>query len=432
LARRAIVVANSVAEEGVLKGTPKTQARRAAEQISRVLSLPSEFSFEVTELVDAGQQRVRNAVSNAARACRGNQDLLLFFYFGHGRRTLEGLSFIHPSGGSSRELLDFRTLFHLIRAENPRNVLFVLDCCYAGAAAMQLTLPEAGFCVLACTSPSTRAFWEKRGEAPIGYFTGAFLDAFADPGAAVSLTDDSITTDSLFQFLVRKTRELSQNAQVPYAIGRLNIEIARFQEEPILNTGFTEDVSPKSAYSKIFAVVDVLSRRNRPYDDLESLYRTVIAKHQRAFLTNYIDDRGSISQQPASWTVLRTYIPFLRSLKIVDDEELRLTPRGADLINGPRERYNQKLLLLLDRWFGSLGLDRDSLRAAIVRVVARRWMPTRHNVLAEINLIARQVPSERTLSLGLDMYGYIGVFGMLRRRDQVYFPWSKTPRRRGR
>ena len=111
----------------------------------------------------------------------------------------------------------------------------------------------------------------------------------------------------------------------------------------------------------------------------------------------------------------------LKTINVVDGDDIRLTHRGEELNETPDQDYNLKLLTLIDAYLGRYGLSRDELKSGMQRVLQRRWLPTRANVLS--TLIKRPV-NESHIILVLDLLGHIGVIGTLKRKEQVYFPWG--------
>jgi len=168
--------------------------------------LPSPFQFETHQLLDERPSRINRELDRAATQCRSAESLLLIYYFGHARRVPDGLAFVHRGPSKqTRESLTFQSMFYRVRAGDPSSALFVLDCCYAGAAGKHVAeLPQNRYCLIACTTASTRALWENRGDTPIGVFTSTLLDGFFNPAAAVSNVDDRITAESLFSFVRTK------------------------------------------------------------------------------------------------------------------------------------------------------------------------------------------------------------------------------------
>ncbi len=314
-----------------------------------------------------------------------------------------------------------------VKSNNPRHVIFVIDCCYAGAAAEKIenTLTRT-YNLMACTTPSTRARYEGSSANPIGTFSKAFLDGLYSPKAA-SVTDDSISVKSLFDLAAEETKSLTDNNQKPYMFGDGQIKISTYVEKPYIRPGVSEEVSPKSAYTKILAVATTIGSRS--FKSLRELYLRVTAQYREVFLTPFKRSDGSITQQLAKWTVLRKYVRFLREIGVVDDQSLSLTTRGRHMIQDLKNGYNYRLLAQIDDFLSRNGSSRDELRTAMQRILRRRGLPTRQNVILELSFTKGYRIDQTTLGILLDMCGYIGVFGMPKRRDQVYFPWSEAARR---
>ena len=432
MARVALLIANSTSSQPSLRSPRSQRVLRSVQQLRTLLTeLPTGFAFEASYEADSSPERIEREAKKAARKCSGPNGLLVVYYFGHGRREVDDLALVHPGRKrGERTYLPFKTLFYNVMAGNPKNVLFLLDSCYAGTTekAMDL-LPEPAkkhCCMMACTSASTRAFWDGDEENPIGFFTLALLDGLIQ--GTVSATDDSITAASLFKFVRNQTRRYTKNAQDPYMFGNIELQISKYSHRPTITRGVSQDVSGKSAYSKLIAIVKTLDRGTQ--EDLSQLYQRILMRHREAFLTNFIDGHGRIVQRPAKWIVLRRYIAFLRAIDAVDRDELRLTPRGSDLLKQMDTMYNLRLQQLLVRYLNrQKGLTVDLLRNTMQRVMERRWLPTRENVLNELFLEKGYDFNEHHLGLVLDLLGCIRVIGTLRKRQQVYFPWSGGPQR---
>lgn len=135
-------------------------------------------------------------------------------------------------------------------------------------------------------------------------------------------------------------------------------------------------------------------------------------------------------QRPAKWEVLRRYVSFLRAIRVMESEDLRLTYRGQKLLASMETLYNAKLQVLLIEYLHSQkGLTVEELRATMQRVMERRWLPTRENVLNDLFLQRGHDFNEAHIGLVLDLLGCIGVIGTLRKREQIYFPWNeRAPR----
>lgn len=428
MTRLAVVIANSVASQPTQRGMRPSRVRRTAKEVDTLLSrLPRRYAFTVKRIVDAEPAEVRRKVSSAARRCTGQGSLLLVYYFGHARREADALAFVHPStvkGG--RSSLAFASLFHTIMAEAPAKVLFLLDCCYAGAAEREFDFNTGRkhHCLMACTTPSTRAFFEQGLESPIGSFTRAVIEGLSSPRATTQ-NGNEITVDTLFAFAKTETERRTAGKQRPYMQGTLGETLSIYLPRPIIIPGITAGLSPKCGYSKVMATVVTIGKRR--HTDIQSLYRSVTTKYRDEFLTNSRDESGR--PKLANWTALRRYVSFLRAVGVIDKDELMLTTRGLDLIDNPESHYNARLRVFLTRYLESQnGLTIQELRDAMQRVIQRRWIPTREHVLQDLPPTKSNYINEGHMALVLDLLGCIGEIGTLRKREQVYFPWIAPAR----
>jgi hypothetical protein len=350
----------------------------------------------------------------------------LVYYFGHARREGDDLAFVHPGAGKDRRAyLSFESLFHTVMAGMPKAVLFLLDCCYAGAAKKQFELltDRSKHCLIACTTPSTRAFFEEGLESPIGSFSRAIIDGLSSPRGTVSHGNE-ITVESLFQFVRSETERRTGNKQEPYMQGNLTETLSIYLPRPEIIPGITGEISPKCGYSKLLATVLTIGKRR--FDNTRILYQAITGKHREEFLTNSRDQGGR--PKLANWAALRRYVAFLRAIHIVDEDELMLTVRGLRLIEEPETNYNVRLLKLLTEYLERQnGLTIQELRDAMQRVLHRRWIPTRENVLQDLPPAKGNYLSESHMGLVLDLLGCIGEIGTMRKREQVYFPWIESP-----
>ena len=161
--------------------------------------------------------------------------------------------------------------------------MILARCCASLIAAMpgslkQFTTPrDVNFCLIACTTASTRARFEGGIELPIGVFTRALLDGLIT--ATESATSDLITADSLFKFARAQTVRQTSGLQQPYVTGKLDEEISKYSAKPVIVTGIS--TAPEaSAYHKLLAIATVIG--NRTFTDLRDLYGllpTVTAMH---------------------------------------------------------------------------------------------------------------------------------------------------------
>jgi len=426
--RQAVVIANSVTSQRTQKGFKRGLIHQTAEQIGRVLEgLPAKYAFDVLTAVDENARRLRQKVSRAAGKAAGSGTLLLVYYFGHARLQGDDLAFVHPSAGRDRkDYLEFQALLHTIAAERAEKVLLILDCCYAGAGAYTLDLHRFKYCLMACPTASTRAWYDEDTERPMGVFTRSVLAGFSDPEGAESVTDDSITAASLFAYAKQATTEHTADLQIPYMSGDLDEALSNFSSVPVINPGVSPEAPVKSGYRKLLAILMTIGKRK--LDTINDLYQLVLRSHREVFLTPFKEPDGRITERPAQPIVLQRYISFLRAVGAIDDKELMLTVSGMDLTADNRKRYNEKLLRLLDKYLSQYDLTRERVRSSMQSILHRRWLTTKKNVLTDLALTSSHSLNQAKLGMLLDLLGHIGVIGMPRRREQVYFPWSEESR----
>jgi hypothetical protein len=428
--RIAVLIANSLSFQHTQRGVKRPAVTRTVEQIAGLLAkLPDGNAFRTIPLIDSKPDVVRRAVDKAAQSCAHSRALLLLYYFGHGLRLRDDegedfLAFLHPTKGSASSYLQLPKLLYTIKAHSPRKVLCILDCCYAGLAAKKFQLPgDVDFCMMACTTASTRARWEENVDHPIGVFTRVLMDGLVR--GTESPTSDLITADSLFRFASKQTRSLTSDLQQPYMTGKLEEAISKYSAEPVIVTGVSE-APETSAYSKLLAIATVIGKRR--FGDLQKLYRAVTHRYRESFLTPIRRDDGSIVKQLAKSTVLRRYISFFRSIGVIDEDDLMLTASGLRLIEKTSQSYNETLLDLIDGYLGRAGVPRNQIREAMQDILNRRSLPTRNNVLSDLSSTKGYSLNLRNLAIVLDLLGYIGVIGMPKPREQVYFPWTQQDR----
>jgi hypothetical protein len=243
------------------------------------------------------------------------------------------------------------------------------------------------------------------------------------PAATASQAKD-ITADSLFKFAREETKRRTGDKQLAYMSGELKETLSVYSPRPQIVPGITDETSPKCRYSNLLATALTVGRRR--FENTRILYEAVKIKHRDEFMTNSRDKEGR--PKLANWTALRRYVAFLRAIRAVDEDELMLTARGLQLVENPWKNYNIRLLKLIREYLDRQnGLTIEELRTAMQRVLHRRWIPTKENVLQDLSPKKGNYLNESHTGLVLDLLGCIGEIGTLRKREQVYFPWIEPP-----
>jgi hypothetical protein len=402
--------------------------RRTVKRIKAVLeSLPPDYRFQVSVAIDKTPQEVRRVAGEAAEAAKKSNSLLLYYYFGHGALSADQeLQFVHP-GPRDREMEPFplAEVASALHGAGARKVLMILDCCYAGALPKEFGAQLHGErCLLASTTPTAKAYVHySNTEPPIGTFTRTIFDGFLAKEACVNATDNNISAQSLFDYAKRETAEITQGVQTPYMHGQLTESLAEYQPVPEIIPGLNKLASVKSGYYKIYIIGRALASRSA-FPSTAALYKDVLRRHRKSFLTPYKNDNGVIEYRPAHPSVLARYLRFLRALGVVEREELRLSKYGRRVVSRWTTEYDESILEALDAYLARHELTRDRLQDILRGILSSRGLPTPSEI---VDYLAPGGPRPgprmpgSDLRLVLDLLGYAGAVRVA--IEKVYFPW---------
>lgn len=428
MSREAILVANSITYiRDTQKSLPSNLLKRVINQFADILAhLPQKYAFHTSQAIDQSPVVVRNIVERAAQRAQSTKSLLLFYYLGHGFLSEDNeLCFVHPGGKRGQyETLTFAAVQASLRDITPvRKTLFVLDCCFAGAAARKFNLAFTGgeHCLLASTTGTTRAYLHyRKTDPPIGTFTRTLFDGFFKSEACVSATNNHITADSLFLYAEGETLQLTDNVQRPYRYGHVAEPLSEYVPVPQIKRGISQGLNEKTGYSKLVSICTTLARRSN-WNDVNQLYEMVLKHHESAFLTGYKDADGRIEYRPSHARVVLRYIGLLRELSFVERDVLRLTRFGRSALTKDATTYNEKLLSAIDQFLSRRNLNRENLNDALMRVLNRRRLPSLSEIYTDLSLAGNRL-ARRELGLILDLLSCIGA--LRGSREPIYFPWQ--------
>lgn len=432
MTRQALLVANSVTYLDTQKNVPGGLVRRTVSRLETLLrGLPDPYMFQVDTAIDDRPTEVRRKALKAAERAAESDSLLLYYYFGHGALSGEfHLEFVHPGArprGTERLPLD--SVLDLIAGAGAKKTLMILDCCYSGAFPREFSPTlHPNKCLLASTVPTARArVHYQNDEPPIGAFTQAIFNGFSSDRACVSATDNQLTTDSLFRYAKAETGRLTKDLQAPYARGRLAEVLCEYIAVPETLNGLTRDANIKTGYFKVRAIGEVLAS-GRGFSNAKALYNEILRGANRdAFKTGYKKPNGDTEYRPAQPSVVLRYLRFMRSLGLIEREDLRLSRRGRQCVKRWKTEYNESMLEVLDGYLERHSVSRPRLEEVLRAILSRRGLPSAGEVVDYFALVGHRMPGSE-LRLALDFLGYIGAIRMA--REPVYFPWDwGRPRR---
>lgn len=190
LARTALVIGNGSYREGPLKN-PVNDAK----DVTRALT---NLGFEVTELADASQKGMKQAIRDFGRRLEQRKGAALFYYSGHGVQA-NGRNYLIPVDAQidSEQAVDIEAvtadsvLAVMDAAQTQINFVF-LDACRNNPFARSFRSPTQGLAYMDAPSGTLIAYatapgrTASDGTARNGTYTEALLNHIADPSLSVS------------------------------------------------------------------------------------------------------------------------------------------------------------------------------------------------------------------------------------------------------
>jgi hypothetical protein len=181
---------------------PLVGPAKDANQVAKVLSDPETCRFTVRTLLDHGLLEVRREI---ARACReaGETDTLLLYFSGTGLKWEDGGLYLLVKD-SEKEFLDATALdaefiLSQLRSSKCRNIILLVDTCYAGAFFNNNRgIPDGLYAITSCSADQTCS------DTPEG---GAFSLALCAGLRGISADSDGdglVSIDELHEFIKRR------------------------------------------------------------------------------------------------------------------------------------------------------------------------------------------------------------------------------------
>jgi hypothetical protein len=424
MTRYALLIGNTVTYSDLSKSISRPTLERTLSRLSTLLTgLNAPYSFQTAICLDERAATVKRTLERLCERASQADGLLLVYYFGHGDLSADlKLQLLQRASRSETEPLGLEQLETRVRESTVAKSLFVLDCCYSGAA--ERTFPSklvGNHCRIASTVPAQKAYvLSATMDAPIGAFTAALLDSFTDTAACISPSNNNITVDSLFRYLKNRLSTTPEGrVQTPVMTGNLAETLFEYTAAPRVVPGYTTLANEKSAYAKIISVCRALSGRS--FSNSAGLHRFLVKEHPQSFRTLFKKPDGTFHYLPVSEEVVARYLRFMERFGlVVRGDDIKLTKVGASLAREWEEKANVLLLGCVDTYLARHRVSRDDLLATTRRIIVNRRIPTGQEVSDLLLLDGRHIP-RTDVSVLLDLLGYAGVLRVADRR--AYFPW---------
>jgi hypothetical protein len=415
--REAILLGNTAKTDDPRTSVTRQQAQKHITDIAGTLAQLGEHSFHSTAIIDQPADdaisQLRNAVRKAANRLSADQDegsCLLFYYFGHGVQRDRDLYFKCRDSVTSQlpTMIGFTQTAELVFGFGISRAIFVVDCCYAGAAVYRIhsTIgPGHSFGILASTIPAQRAEVQP-GDVPFGAFSLFLFGGLRDSEGTDS-PSQNVTVSSLHRYVTERL-EAQGFDQEPYKIdGGLNdFVLSEAESAVVVSPRYNAKAPRKSLYSKLWWIANAVH-------DLAPVSRKVLygrVKKDRPveFLTPFKTTDGTIYEPVTEQTFLN-YVSGLLTLGVISqDDPMKLTQVGRALVATGGARFNMLIIDLIDKEFKRWNLSNRNLEM-IVRLKAKtRGIPTAAELYLDARRLYKITMKPEWFAALLDLLGHAG------------------------
>jgi hypothetical protein len=428
MTRRAILVTNRAATSDPSLSVTSSEVTKNTSRFKQRLRQLGQHSFKVPDEAvvvdeerDAAYTKIKGAIREASKALGDDGDCLLFYYFGHGVERSNTLYFVFKDSdpGSLPSLLSFEEIVELITGFGVQKVIFVLDCCFAGASAHRIHAQMGAgtrFSIVASVASIQRAY-VATGPSPFGAFSLCFFDGLRDSDAA-SLPGKEITVASLFDYCAAR---LGSQGQAPQIIdgGLNNFVLATVEPERRIPDELDLTAPRKSFYRKVWWIVSTI--HDRPNVGPAALYRIVERERPVEMLTP-VKHGASIKHEPVSFGTFESYLYRISALGMLrEGSPLALTPVGSSMVAANGRKFNSTMLKLVESQFQAARSSLEAIDLLVRLKLKIRGIPT----AMEIFLDARRSPGislqPEWFAILLGLAGNCGYFRTSSRK--TFFPY---------
>jgi hypothetical protein len=413
MTRRAILVLNSVSYGETSKNVPRKVVQQIASELEeRLVQLEPEFRYLVTVIDDDGRAGAREKIRRAVKSAGDAGDSILFFYFGHAFQPedTEDL-YLHFKDSTPYDLptmLKFSEVVEFFHQYRVKEVLAVMDCCYAGMVARQLQLLNHGgsFFIMASVNATGKALVDYSNEQPIGLFTKHFIQAFGSR-LALAAHGREVTYASFFKYVDMRMKASSKQRPYSRDNGMSNHVFFRQSSTPIVLPELRRSVPKKSIYRKLFAIGTLLL--NKEFGDFSALHKEMEKRNCPEFLQPLKSGNNELIYGFVSAEAFRSYIDLGRLLGYVETADpLRLTAAGKRMVRSDGDRYNSGLFELLNATWSRIGLRIQDFEDIVGQRLNSNSIPNVEAIYRDMFLTRRLQVSKQLFKVLLDLTAYVG------------------------
>lgn len=420
--RQAFLIANSVSYGVGSKNVSVNIVRAMMSELAEKLNSLGDYSFDTEILIDKNVSDIRQKALRKIRYCGNNDQMFLFFYFGHAYRAEDNLLYLFCKDSVDPEeptMLKLNDIVDWIKKYAVPETVMILDCCHGGTIASQFKILDDinKYYLMASVTPKDKALVDFGDSKPFGTFSKYLIDAFGSQ-RAVDSPGKNVTFKSCYNFAKEMTEKRVN--QTPYSSdGGLAESIFFVQKtEPFIRNGFRKDVHIKTSYAKIFCLGNFLL--NNEFRDANHFYNFLSRRLPKEFLTPIKNENGDVSYELINQSTFNKYLVICEYLKIIRmNDEIRLTVNGKKMFRNDGKIFNVVLFDIIMQLWNELNISLDDLENAITSILKNGDIPSANTIWLDMYFKKKISINKYYFNLLLDLTSYVGALSYS--KEKLFF-----------
>jgi len=187
----------------------------------------------------------------------------------------------------------------------------------------------------------------------------------------------------------------------------------------VIESRFNSKVRRKTFYRKLWWIATRVAET--PGVSLDRLYKAVKDEQPTEFQTPFKDKNVTV-YQPVMKPTFATYIVRLKQLGVLrEEEDLRLTQRGAQMTSRQGLRFNEILLEMVEEQFKHSRTSLENLDAAVRTRITTSGIPTAREIYLDVRRSERLTMPADWFSILIDLAAQTGYFRFA--SQKTYYPY---------